>query len=84
MRKIGIFTYMTGTWELLGNGLKDRKISPRGRKWKGRLNSPGMGGGAMAGIFTYMTGNWGLDHCHLLLGNGLKDRKIFPRARKWK
>jgi hypothetical protein len=32
----GIFTYMTGNWELLGNGLKDRKIPPRGRKWKGK------------------------------------------------
>ncbi len=56
----GIFTYMTGNWELLGNGLKDRKIPPRGRKWKGGLNSPGKEGGAMAGIFTYMTGNWEL------------------------
>jgi hypothetical protein len=52
----GIFTYVTGTWELLGNGLKGRKIPPRGRKWKGRLSSPGKEGGAMAGIFTYMTG----------------------------
>ncbi len=56
----------------------DRKISPRGRKWKGRLNSPAKGGGAMAGIFTHMTGNWEL------LGNGLKDRQIPPRGRKWK
>ncbi len=55
----GIFTYITGNLELLGNGLKDGKISPRGRKWKGGLNSPGKEGGAMDGIFTYMTGNWG-------------------------
>jgi hypothetical protein len=75
---VGIFTYVTGNWELLGNGLKDRKIPPRGRKWKGRLNSPGKGRGARTGIFTYMTGNLEL------LGNGLKDRKISPRGRKWK
>jgi hypothetical protein len=78
VRKIGIFTYLTRNWELLGNRLKDRKIPPRGRKWKGGLNSPANGGGAMAGIFTNMTGNWEL------LGNGLKDRKIPPRGRKWK
>ncbi len=63
---------------ITGNGLKDRKMSSRGRKWKGRLNFPAQGGGAMAGIFTYVTGNWEL------LGNGLKDRKISPRGRKWK
>jgi hypothetical protein len=79
----GIFTYMTGNRELLGNGLKDKKNPPRGRKWKERLNSSGKGGGDMAGIFTYMTGNWGLEKCHILLGNGLKDRKISPRGRKW-
>jgi hypothetical protein len=56
VKKVGIFTYMTGNWELLGNGLKDRKISPRGRKWNGRLNFPGKRGGAVARIFTYMTG----------------------------
>ncbi len=75
---------MTGNWgleleqyrTLLGNGLKDRKIPPRGRKRKGRLNSPAKGGGAMAGIFTYVTGNWGLEKCQILLGNGLKERKI--------
>jgi hypothetical protein len=32
----GIFTFMAGNWELLGNELKDRKISPRGWKWKGK------------------------------------------------
>jgi hypothetical protein len=73
---------MTG--KLLGNGLKDRKIPRHGRKRKGRLNSPGKEGGAMAEIFTYMTGNWGLTHCLILLGNGRKDRKISPRGRKWK
>jgi hypothetical protein len=81
VRKVGIFTYMTGNWELLGNGLKDRKIPPRGRKWKG-LNSLAKGGGAMSGIFAYMTGNWGLEQCHRLLGNGGKDRKIPPRGRE--
>ncbi len=39
----GIFTYMTGTGYYWENGLKDRKIPPRGRKWKGRLKSPGKG-----------------------------------------
>ncbi len=72
----GIFTYMTGNWVveqcqiLLGNGRKDRKIPPRGRKWKGKAEFPGREGGAMAGMFTYMTGTWEL------LGNGLKDRKF--------
>ncbi len=43
--RAGIFTYMTGNWELVGNGLKDRKISPRGRKWNGRLTGNwGVGG----------------------------------------
>ncbi len=32
----GIFTYMTGNWELLGKGLKDRKVPSRDRKWKGK------------------------------------------------
>ncbi len=41
----GIFTYMTGNWELLGNGLKDRTFPPCGRKWKGRLNSLAKGEG---------------------------------------
>ncbi len=36
----GIFTYVTRNWELLGNGLKDRKIFPRVRKWMRRLNFP--------------------------------------------
>ncbi len=53
---VGIFTYMTGTGYYWENGLKDRKISPRGRKWKGRLNSPGNGRGAGTGIFAYLTG----------------------------
>ncbi len=73
----------TGGWwtkkchTLLGNGLKDRKISPRGREVEEkRLNSPAKGGGARTGIFTYMAGNLEL------LGNGLKDRKISPRGRK--
>ncbi len=65
----GIFTYMTGNWELLGNGQKDRKISPRGRKWNGRLT------GNWALVDKKMP--------HIT-GNGRNDRKISPRGRKWK
>ncbi len=36
----GIFTYVTGNWELLGYGQKDRKISPRGRKWERKAEFP--------------------------------------------
>jgi hypothetical protein len=36
----GIFTYVTGNWELLGNGLKDRKIPPRGREVEEKAEFP--------------------------------------------
>jgi hypothetical protein len=36
----GIFTYMTGKWELLGHGLKDRKIPPNGREVEEKAEFP--------------------------------------------
>ncbi len=75
----GIFTYVTGNSELLGNGRKRQEHSSTWQEVGGkRLNSPAKGGGAIAGILTYMymAGNCGLEHCQTLLGNGLKGRKI--------